>query len=402
MSASPLRRRLRAAAATVVLVLTAGAVPVAVNMADAASGNFACSASFLIDRTLANGARWQMCFEIRSLEGIVFHDITYTPPGGGAVEVLGQANLAQIHVPYDDNGARFHDESDFGLGGGFLNDLTAADCPGGTLINVSGKDVLCRQEQPNGYAWKSYSQQVQSTTLSLFSVSHIGAYNYVISYNFDDDGTIRPAVGATGQLQRIGSNPLFGWDLGGGSIGIAHMHNFYWRLDFDVDGEANDQVQELQTSYQPGRERLNNLRNNYTVETARRTGAAAMRTWRIMDTVETNADNHPISFELLPNTDVLFRGPTYEPWTQNEFYATTLRACERFASHNPGGGGCASNGNLSTFVNGESLTGSADLVVWYGTSFHHLPRDEDQPHMHPHVSQFSIIPRDLTAQNPAG
>ncbi len=400
MSTTPLRRRLRSVAALTALVLMGALVPVAMNVADAAAGN--CSGPFTIDETLANGARWQMCWETRSREGIVFHDITYTPPGGQAVEMLGQANLGQIHVPYDDNGARFHDESDFGLGGGFQNDLQTGDCPGGTRLLAAGKHVLCQTELPNGYSYKSYSNQVQSTSLNLFSVSHIGAYNYVIAWNFDDDGTLRPEVGATGQLQRYGGNTSTGWAMGGGSVAVAHMHNFYWRLDFDVDGEANDRVEELQTSYQPGREQLNNLRNTYTVETARRTGAAAMRTWRILDTVETNADGHPISFELLPNTDVLFRGPTYEPWTNNEFYATQLHNCELFASHNPSGPGCSSNGNLSTFVNGESLTGSADLVVWYGVSFHHLPRDEDEPHMHPHWSGFSIIPRDLTATNPAG
>ena len=50
------------------------------------------------------------------------------------------------------------------------------------------------------------------------------------------------------------------------------------------------------------------------------------------------------------------------------------------------------------FANGGSLVG-ADLVVWYGTSFHHLPRDEDEPHMAAHWSGFSIVPRDLTATN---
>src|SRR4030065_1265636 len=70
-----------------------------------------CSASNLVDVTLSSGARWQMCWETRTLEGIVLHDITYTAPGQPTRIVLSQANLAQVHVPYDDNGARFHDLS---------------------------------------------------------------------------------------------------------------------------------------------------------------------------------------------------------------------------------------------------------------------------------------------------
>src|SRR4026207_713829 len=82
-----------------------------------------CSPGYAIDVTLSTGARWQMCWETRTQEGIVLHDITYTAPGQPARRVLAQANLAQVHVPYDDNGARFHDLSDYGMGGSNLNDL---------------------------------------------------------------------------------------------------------------------------------------------------------------------------------------------------------------------------------------------------------------------------------------
>jgi primary-amine oxidase len=53
---------------------------------------------------------------------------------------------------------------------------------------------------------------------------------------------------------------------------------------------------------------------------------------------------------------------------------------------------------VSGYVNNQPLNG--DLVVWYGSSFHHLPRDEDEDHMHPHTTGYSIVPRDLTATNP--
>ncbi len=56
---------------------------------------------------------------------------------------------------------------------------------------------------------------------------------------------------------------------------------------------------------------------------------------------------------------------------------------------------------MAAFANGESLN-NQDLVVWYGATFNHLPRDEDENHMHPHWTGFSIIPRDMTATNPTG
>ena len=188
------RQRLRSAGTLLAIVLLGAAVPVAVNVAADADGAFNCSAGFQVDETLTNGARWQMCWEKRAREGIVLHDVTYTPIGGQPVEVLSEAALAQIHVPYDDNGARFHDLSDFGLGGN-MDALSAGDCPNGTLLS---SNWLCQTEAPTGYAYKSYDEVADATSLNLFSASCIGAYCYVVAWNFDDDGTIRPEVGATG------------------------------------------------------------------------------------------------------------------------------------------------------------------------------------------------------------
>jgi primary-amine oxidase len=396
------RQKVRRWGTLAAVAALAGAVPIALHSADAA-GNFNCTSDYQVDEVMENGSRWQMCWERRDTEGIVLHDVTYTPIGGQPVEVLGRASLAQIHVPYDDNGARFHDVSDYGIGNFNMDVLDTSDCPNGTLIDdpETSDDVICQNEAPVGYGYKDYDDVAQDTSLNLFSSSCIGAYCYVVSWNFDSDGTIRPEVGATGSLQMYGGNPSTGWNMGGGSYAVAHMHNFYWRLDFDIDGTVNnDRVEELEAAVRPGtgRQELRNTRRAFTQEVARRVAPGGMRSWRIRDLSSTNGDGHPISWELLPNTDNIFRGPSYEPWTQNEVYVTRNKVCERVASHNPSMAGCPSS--VAGFANGESLA-NRDLVVWYGTSFHHLPRDEDEDHMHPHWSGFSIIPRDLTAENPA-
>lgn len=359
-----------------------------------------CSASNLVDVTLSTGARWQMCWETRTLEGIVLHDITYTAPGQPARMVLAQANLAQVHVPYDDNGARFHDLSDYGLGGGNLNDLTPGDCPNGTLIRDGTKDVLCQQIQAAGYGYKYYATQQQSYALNLFSVSHIGQYNYIPELHFYDNGVIEFGVGATGQLQRFGTNSVYGWPMNSGntSYGISHMHNYYWRLDFDINGTPNDdQVEEIEFTPNGTRDLITIGRTPFTTEAARSVSPLTFRSWRVRDTAVNNADGHAISYHLEAEPQHLYHGPSYEPFTQNELYLTVNKTCEKFVSHNPTTGGCG--GDVSAFVNGESLNG-ADLVVWYGLSFHHLARDEDQNYMPVHWSNFVIVPRDWSATNP--
>ena len=54
---------------------------------------------------------------------------------------------------------------------------------------------------------------------------------------------------------------------------------------------------------------------------------------------------------------------------------------------------------LGDFVDGESLVGGADVVIWYEMTFHHIPRDEDEPHMFSHWSGFELVPRDWTSQS---
>ncbi len=363
-----------------------------------AQSEHACSAAYRIDKTLPTGTRWEMCWEQRALDGIVLYDITMTPPGEARRLILAQAGLAQVHVPYDDNGARFHDVTDFGFGGSYLQNLTAAECPAGTLIPYGGKNVLCMQIQPRGYAQKYYARQLQGYELSLFSVSASGDYNYIVQYEFYDDGTILPSVGASGQLQRYGTNAAYGWVTATNRIPISHYHNYWFRLDFDLNGRENDLVQEIQINPTDQNRRREKQLTDITLEAARRHDPSVQRSWRVLDKVTRNADGNFISYQIEGmSSGHDFTGPDFEPFTQNDLYVTAFKSCENYPSHNPQLGGCA--GDVSQFVNGESVDGT-DLVVWYGITFHHLPREEDEVYMDVHWDGFTIIPRDWTAHNP--
>ena len=363
-----------------------------------AQSEHACSAAFRIDKTLPTGTRWEMCWEPRALDGIVLYDITLTPPGGPRRLILAQAGLAQVHVPYDDNGARFHDITDFGFGGRYLANLTRAECPDGTLLAYGGKNVLCLQIQPRGYAQKYYARQLQGYELSLFSVSTSGDYNYIVQYEFYDDGTIVPTVGASGQLQRYGTDASYGWVTATNRIPISHYHNYWFRLDFDINGRANDLVQEIQINATDQNRRRVKQVTDVTLEAARQHDPDVQRTWRVVDKVTRNDGGNLISYQIEGlSSGHDFTGPSFEPFSQNDLYVTTFKGCEKYPSHNPALNGCA--GDVSQFVNGESVDG-ADLVVWYGITFHHLPREEDEVYMDVHWDGFTIIPRDWTSHNP--
>ncbi len=358
-----------------------------------------CSDAFYIDVTLPNQARWDMCWEHRNREGIVLHKIHYTPRNGGRRMILNEAAIAQIHVPYDDNGARYHDVTDYGLGGGYMAQLAQNECPGGQLLTFNRKPVLCQQTEANDTAYRYGTDQLAGNALSLFSVSKIGAYHYIPVWRFLDNGAIEPGIGATGALQRFGdsSKARYGWLTGDNKISLAHLHNFFWKLDFDLAGtRSDDYVEELNFTQENGQTKRTNRR--YSSETASRVAPRTLRRWRIADGNIKATNGQPIAYEIrLHQAEHQDIGPDSEPFTHNDLYVTHYRNCERFASHNPTNTGCAEN--LADFVNGESLSGQ-DIVVWPSTTFYHMPRAEDAPIMDAHWSFISLTPLDWHDQNP--
>ena len=351
-----------------------------------------CSDAYYIDVTLVNGARWDMCWEQRNREGIVLHKVHYTPKAGQRRLILSSASLAQIHVPYDDNGARYHDISDYGLGGNYMVDLRQTDCPSGKLLKQGERPVLCEQVSASEHGFRYQNEQVKTEALSIFSVSRVGAYHYIPLWRFYEDGAIEPAVGATGALQRFNdaSAEEQGWLITPNKVGLGHVHNFFWKLDFDLAGTSRDDViEELNLQEQGDRSVLKKTRFN--TEIGRSVSPATARRWLIRDAEQTNSEGQSLAYEIrLPQSEQQDIGPDSEAFTHKDIYFTTFQECELYASHNPSLEGCADS--LRDFVSDESLLG-ADLVVWPSTTFYHMPRAEDAPFMDAHWSYISLTPR---------
>lgn len=359
-----------------------------------------CDDNYSIDQTLDSGARWDMCWTHDDNHGIRYHHIYYTPKNGTRRMVLMDAAISQIHVPYDDNGARYHDVSDYGLGGGYLRDISSAECSGGTLRKHGTKDAVCTQVQKNGAAYRIGSNTAQSNVLKVFSIAKVGAYVYVPQWLFYDDGRMEPSMLATGALQRFSSTESNGWLLTGNRIGLSHMHNYFWRLDFDLNGTANNDIaKEINFTASAGKRTRSTT--TFSTEAARSLSPSTQRSWLISDGSQRNAKNHLMGYEIrLTEAGHREVGPSNEAYTHNDFYVTRANDCEQIASHNSRiNSGCSDS--LDQFVNGQSLSGQ-DLIAWVGISFYHMPRSEDYPKMDMHSNRFEIIPRDWHATSPLG
>jgi len=369
---------------------------------NAAAAEF-CDDQYYINQSLPNGATWDLCWSQDDKEGVRYHHVFYTPANGTRRMVLFDASIAQIHVPYDDNGARYHDVSDFGLGADNLVNLQASECPGGQLGYYNTKAAMCQQVIEGGPAFRNSTNTKQQSYLKVFSISDVGEYLYASDWKFYGDGRIIPSIQATGSLQRFGNvgDEDHGWlmsDTSEGAVGLAHMHNFYWRLDFDLDNTGtNDTVQEINYSDYAGKRYR--AMTTFTEEAARSLSPTSMRSWLVKDGNTTNDKGHDISYEIrLNQAGQREIGPSNEPFTFNDFYVSKTKTCERVASHNDRVFPDCGTKNLNEFVNGESIQGQ-DIVTWVGVSFYHMPRSEDSPYMDAHESTFEIIPRDWHASN---
>lgn len=359
-----------------------------------------CGDEYYINQTLPNGSKWDMCWTYDANQGVRYHHVFFQAPDQERRMVLYDASIAEIHVPYDDNGARYHDVSDFGLGGDNLLNIAASECVGGTRAYHNGQATLCKQILKDGSAYRSSDNRDDLHYMKLFSVSKVGEYIYMPEWTFYSDGRMQPRMVATGALQRFGTsgNEQHGWLMANNKIGLSHMHNFFWRLDFDLDGTGdNDVFQELNYGASGGKRYA--TVNQFTTETARSVNPQTMRSWLVKDGNTTNSKGHAIAYEIrLSEAGQREVGPDYEPFTHNDIYLTKAHDCERIASHNTRIFSCDTD-NLSEYVNGESLEGQ-DLVSWVAVSFYHMPRSEDAPQMDAHVSKFDLIPRDWHATNP--
>jgi primary-amine oxidase len=375
-----------------------------------------------INRTFSAGSSWSIQVYKAPCEGLVIANALYAPLGLPAAKVLTRASVSEIHVPYDNNAARYLDVTVDGSGLG--NDalvLTAAECDG-TLYD-GGR--ICIGNEDGDFGWKSAGAFRIKQRVQMFMASQVGAYVYIFKWTFHDDGTIEPEVGLTGGLQLASSTPPdidFGSRLNAESlstprIGLNHHHNIYYRLDFAINGSGNDAVDRLAFSpYQAASGPCaqqgacgKTTRTPILTEAAQSWLASESTSWFVYDKLVANADGRSRGYEIRPHLTGTYRGRVNndEPWSNGELYVTRFDSCERLAARNlefylpPSCTGNTPPANLSEMVADGQSVSNQDVVVWYALRHHHVVRDEDEVMMPIEWDGFEIAPRSFAASNPA-
>ncbi len=382
--------------------------------------------------------------------------------------ILYQGFLSEMFVPYQDPSFGWYQRNFLDLGefpglGGTLKPLVDGDCPGhaeylnsvvaggdGRPVDVPG--VLCVFErEPGDPAWRHGADGPQSRhkrDLVVRSAAVVGNYDYVFDWTFQQDGSLRVAIGATGIVESKAVSQATAdsgervADVGvGGGVGepapratadaasgeaadayghfvdrhivaVNHDHYFSYRLDLDVDGTDNNfRIDRLVPKELP---RDHPRRSLWVVEgeVAENENDAMLdmnmkkpALWRVTSRSRRNHVGYPTSYQLKPgrNAATLLAPDDYPrqragfidhhlwvtPYAPDELYA----AGEHPTLSEPGMG-------LPEWTeSNRELDG--DVVLWHTVGMHHFVRAEDWPVMPVMWHSFELRPFDFFDHNPA-
>jgi primary-amine oxidase len=343
---------------------------------------------------------WTFRWSVRRREGLVLTNVAFQ-----GRSVLKYAGLAEIFVPYNRGQPRPEDFQE-GMGNTLMELLPGKDCIPGTVCQLydaqgkqEGRRVVMMHEESSGLVYAGKAGRAYGKMLVLWCMSRLGGYTYITSWRFRDDGSLMPQMGLTGELEHtaIGDSSPYGSFVARNTKGDkifapSHVHNFYYCLDFDIDGPGNNVVEEFNYRQdQPGSLTAKHAWTPILKETSRPWDGKSFRSWRVVNRTSKNAQGHPRSYELVPGGNGIFRGAGTEPFTKAELWVTRYHPKKfPFSAVDPRPLKAA----LPSYVTGDSVDGQ-DVVVWYVLHVHHVPRSEDWPAMPMEWAGFHLKPRDF-------
>ena len=296
------------------------------------------------------------------------------------IQVLNDARVSELFVPYNDGKIRWYDVMDHGR----LWQIKNEEAEAGLSGQVLGKErCVVGELRDRGIAYKNVDGQARrAQEFVLWANLNAGNYNYLIQYGFQDSGTITFQVGATGQNLHLGKAKHEYPRMG-------HMHNTCWRLGIRLGPQGKSKnantaylVRHLENAKGKGQaDQVPALFND---------GNEGFADWKAEEFTRLRVENpevtvgknrQPIAYELVPlrqgtsrhHGARVERGKRRsEEFTLHDFWVTRADSDlfhypdlpEHFAKlkaegREPG-----------------KLTGT-DLVLWYTSSVLHDPRAED-------------------------
>jgi Cu2+-containing amine oxidase len=270
------------------------------------------------------------------------------------MQVLGDARLAEMFVPYHSGSPRFWDISyNFPL-----CHVNKDDCgPYGKVLDNAA--TVVHEVRDRGLMWVDGTKGTRrGQKLVLFGILNAANYRYVIEYGFQDDGAISFQVGSTGR--NYSSREFEG-----------HMHNGLWRIDANIGGPENNSVlvMEHMEPVEPDKAMARTIHRPFNggLEGYEEWDPIKFTMLSVQNEQKRNARDQPMAYDFMMSQHGSGRhyGPDKEECTQHDFWVTQNRKGEIYYQKLP-----------SYIKRGEPIMNS-DVVIWLSTPGHHEPRSED-------------------------
>jgi primary-amine oxidase len=413
--------------------------------------------SFSIDKGEISWQNWHFRFRLDPRIGAIVNLVSIED-GGKRRSIMYEGSLSELFVPYQDpeetwNTHTFIDAGEYFVGGGTLKPLEkGVDCPdyakffSSTFYETkNGQAVIhpkmgCLFERTNGDpAWRHADRTGisgrPSRELVLRTVATVGNYDYILDWRFEQDGTMKVAVGATGILEvkpvtdqsatgqlsagmsakgENGKEVEFGQLVSPGIDAVDHDHFFSYRLDLDVDGTQNSFMTDKLVPYKLPKENPSPRRVIWAMqpEMVAKEGDAMQDVdikhpamWRFVNESTKDAVGYPTGLEIMAGETAATLLPPDEwpskraafanhqlwvtPYDPNEVYASGT-----YLQNSKGDDG------LGAWVKQNRSIMNTDIVAWYTIGLHHVPRPEDWPQMPVMWHELEIRPFHFFNKNP--
>ena len=399
---------------------------------------------YAIDHGEISWQNWHFRFRLDPRVGPVVNLVRYQD-GNRLRSVLYEGSLSEMYVPYMDpdvgwNSRVFLDAGEFLLGG-LIKPLGPDDCPAhaqyftGVVPSDKGTPVLKPQlaclfeHASDGPAWRHSEEGLlsgrPSRELFLRTAAVVGNYDYILDWIFQQDGTIRVAVGATGIVETkavkeqavthaMGDQArqsVHGTLVAPNTLAINHDHYFSYRLDMDVDGPNNSfMVDRLVPEQLTGAARKTIWGVASSIARTEKDGILDMDPrhpgmWHFINPSQHGAVGYPTGYEIMPGATAVSNISLDDPaqkvgaFSEHQMWVTPYAPDELYAA---GTYVTSSKGleGLPAWTAANRSIENTDIVGWYTLGFHHVVRLEDWPIMPTLWHDFLIRPANFFDQNP--
>lgn len=386
---------------------------------------------------------WHFRFRLDPRVGPVVSMVKYQD-GDRLRSVMYEGSLSEMYVPYMDpdegwNSRAFLDAGEFLLGG-LIKPVGEDDCPSngqyfaGYAFTDKAAPIIkphlaCLFERASDNpAWRHFENNMingrPSRELVLRTAAVVGNYDYLMDWVFEQDGTIRVAVGATGivetksvketavdNMKGMKPEPRYGTLVAPNTVAVNHDHYFSYRLDMDVDGTDNSFMVDRLV---PQTISAHTRKSIWAVESSvLPTEKKAILDvdlhhpgmWMFVSSTTKDKLGHPTGYEIMPGMTAVSITAPDDPaqmvgaFSEHQMWVTPYEPDERYAA---GVYVTSSKGleGLPAWTKADRSIENTDIVGWYTLGFHHVVRDEDWPVMPTMWHDFLIRPVNFFDENP--